>query len=422
MATGRRTAEPDLERAEEAIASAEGRIGRDGELGAGAWSYFGDPRAIAHDGHVFTGWISTTGNIWIAHIRPDGSFSKRLIYRDLGVDDHNNPSLVFRPDGRIAVFFSPHSGHHLPPPRYRPSKMRYRVTRHPYSIRAIEPVRHVTTNVPGGLGYTYPNPIQQRGKLWLFWRGGDWYPTFSYTRDGRTWVPARELLRSEPGQRPYAKYVGDGRRTIHGVFTEGHPRSYRNSLYYLRYENMGFFGAGGRRLGSLRSVPLHTSDLDRVYAYSDAGGRAWPHDIALTSEGRPRIVYTRRRGERDTFFYAYHDGRRWVSREIVDAGPGFPSFTSGGASLDHGDPRIVYLSRRTGAFHQVEAWVTRDEGRSWRSQRLTSDPDHYAIRPVRPRGLTGGDVLLYSRGDRSTHGYTDYLTRICALRDAAPPV
>jgi hypothetical protein len=24
-------------------------------LGAGAWSYFGDPRAIAHNGHTFTG-------------------------------------------------------------------------------------------------------------------------------------------------------------------------------------------------------------------------------------------------------------------------------------------------------------------------------------------------------------------------------
>ena len=47
------------------------------ELGAGAWSYFGDPRAISHDGHTFTGWISTTGNVWVAHIRPDGSFTKR---------------------------------------------------------------------------------------------------------------------------------------------------------------------------------------------------------------------------------------------------------------------------------------------------------------------------------------------------------
>ena len=90
------------------------------ELGAGAWSYFGDPRAISHNGHTFTGWISTTGNVWVAHLRPDGRFTKKVIYKGLGVDDHNNPSLVFRPDGRIAVFFSPHSGRVLPPPSLRP--------------------------------------------------------------------------------------------------------------------------------------------------------------------------------------------------------------------------------------------------------------------------------------------------------------
>lgn len=399
----------------EDVAEGHGELAPDGELGAGAWSYFGDPRAIAHDGHIFTGWISTTGNVWVAHIRPDGSFTKRMIYRDLGVDDHNNPSLVFRPDGRIMVFFCPHSGRSLPPPEYRPSKMRYRVTRYPYSIRAIEPVRHVLTNAPGDLGFTYPNPIQQRGKLWLFWRGGGWNPTFSYTRDGRAWVPARELMRSEPGQRPYAKYAGDGNLRIHGVFTEGHVSSFRNSLYYARYENSGLFSAGGRRLGSLRSVPLHTSKLDRIYEYSGAGGRAWPHDIALTAAGRPRIVYTRRRANRDTFYYAYHNGSRWVSHKIVAAGPGFPSFTSGGATLDHDDPRIVYLSRRTGAFHQVEAWVTPDNGRSWSSQQLTADPDHYCTRPVSPRGLAGANPIVYVRGDRRTRGYTDFLTRIHAL-------
>ena len=38
------------------------------ELGAGAWSYFGDPRAISHDGHTFTGWVSTVGHIWVARL------------------------------------------------------------------------------------------------------------------------------------------------------------------------------------------------------------------------------------------------------------------------------------------------------------------------------------------------------------------
>ena len=392
------------------------------ELGAGAWSYFGDPRAIAHDGHTFTGWISTTGNVWVAHIRPNGSFTKKVIYKGLGVDDHNNPSLVFRPDGRIAVFFSPHSGRVLPPPSLRPSRMRYRISKKPFSIDGFRPVRLVKTNVPGGLGFTYPNPIQQRGKLWLFWRGGGWNPTFSYTRNGRDWVPARELLRSREDERPYSKYVGDGKTNIHGIFTEGHANSVNNSLYYLRYENMNFFGANGRRLGSLRNVPLPISKLERIYRFTKAKGSAWPHDIALTDRGRPRIVYTRRVGNRDTFFYAYNNGERWISRAIIAAGPGFPSFTSGGATLDHEDPRIVYLSRRTGAFHQVEAWFTPDDGRTWRSRRLTNEPNHYCIRPVTPRGLRNADHVLFARGDRSTKGFTDFRTRIHSLPGAAPPV
>ena len=89
----------------------------DRELGAGSWSYFGDPRAISHDGHTFTGWISTAGNVWVARYTKGGKLRKRVIFRGLGRDDHNNPSLVFRPDGRIVVFFSPHSGRYLPPAR-----------------------------------------------------------------------------------------------------------------------------------------------------------------------------------------------------------------------------------------------------------------------------------------------------------------
>ena len=392
------------------------------ELGAGAWSYFGDPRAISHDGHTFTGWISTTGNVWVAHLRPDGRFTKKVIYKGLGVDDHNNPSLVFRPDGRIAVFFSPHSGRVLPPPSLRPSRMRYRISKHPFSIDGFQPVRLVKTNVPGGLGYTYPNPMQQRGKLWLFWRGGGWNPTFSYTRNGKDWVPARELLRSHTEERPYSKYVGDGKTSIHGVFTEGHANHFHNSLYYLRYENNDFFGANGKRIGSLRAVPFPIHKLERIYKFTGAKGSAWPHDIALTSRGRPRIVYTRRVDHRDTFFYAYNNGERWISREIVGAGPGFPSFTSGGATLDHEDPRFVYLSRRTGDFHQVELWFTPDDGRTWRSRRLTDEPSHYCIRPVTPRGLRNANLVLFARGDRSTKGFTDFRTRIHSLGGFGPPV
>jgi hypothetical protein len=385
------------------------------ELGAGAWSYFGDPRAIHHDGHTFTGWISTTGNVWVADHHPGRAPKKHMIYRGLGRDDHNNPSLVFRRDGHLVVFFSPHSGHRSPTDQV--SRMRYRMSLHPYSISAFGPVHTVDTNVPGGLGYTYPNPIQQRGKLWLFWRGGDWNPTFSYTRNGLDWVPARELVRFGQGQRPYAKYVGDGRTRIHGIFSDGHPSSWKTSLHYARYENSALFAASGRRLGTFRQLPLHTSELDVIYRYSDQSGRAWPHDIALDAQGRPYVVYTRRLGgTRDTFYYAHFNGTTWVSRKIVEAGAKMRSYTSGGATLDHEDPGVVYLSRRIGRWFQVEAWVTGDRGRTWSSRQLTDDPDGYSIRPVTPRFRRGGpNQIVFIRGDDRTIGFTDYRTRVHAL-------
>ena len=268
---------------------------------------------------------------------------------------------------------------------------------------------------PAASATPIPNPVQLRDKLWLFWRGGDWNPTFSYTEDGIHWVPARELVRFGHDQRPYAKYVGDAERRIHMICTDGHPSSWKNSLHYPRYEAGDLYAVGGRKLGSLKDVPLHTSDLDHVYKYSDRGGRAWGHDIALTAEGRPRVVYTRRVSNRDTFYYALHNGTRWVSRKLVEAGAGRPSFHSGGATLDHEDPRYVYLSRTIGRWNQVEQWFTPDEGRTWTTRQLTAYPDAYAIRPVTPRRLTTANRIVFVKGDERTIGYTNYRSRVHVL-------
>jgi hypothetical protein len=353
--------------------------------------------------------------VWVARYSAEGRLSKRAIFKDLDRDDHNNPSLVFRHDGHIMVFFSPHSGHHLPPPGV-PSVMRYMVSLNPYSINGFGKVHTVPTNAPGDLGYTYPNPIQLEDKLWLFWRGGNWNPTFSWTDDGLTWAPARELVYFGHGQRPYAKYVGDGKRRIHAIFTDGHPENWKNSLHYVRYEAGSLYAMSGRRIGTLDDVPIHTSKLDPIYNYSDKGGRAWGHDIALTAEGRPRVVYTRRVANRDTFWYAYHNGTKWISRKMVEAGAGRPSFHSGGATLDHEDPRVVYLSRTIGPWNQVEQWFTSDDGRTWTHRQLTTDPNGYSIRPVTPRGqLQSRNRILYVWGDERTIGFRDYRTRVHAL-------
>ena len=388
-------------------------------LGSGAWSYFGDARSITHGTRVFTGWISPGGDVWVAETDLDTRRTRRrMIYENLGVDDHNNPSLVFW-RGRLMAFFSEHSGRVLG----KGAQMRYRVSRRRFSLRGgFGPVRRVPTNTPGGLGYTYPNPVRAGGRLFLFWRGGDWNPTFSSTTDGRTWAPARTLVRG-PGtaadpERPYAKYAEGPRGTFDVVFSDAHVQNWRNSLYHLRFRRGAFYRADGRRIGTLADVPFERSEVGVVYRWRKGEGRAWPHDVASGPGGRPVVVYTRRRGGpggTDHFYYARFDGDRWIDRRLISAGDGAPTFTSGGITLDHEDPGNVVLSRRIGDDHQVELWNTFDGGRSWHRATLTDYDEGFSMRPVFPRGFhrTGKAVVVYFRG--TAESYTKYRTRVVML-------
>ena len=283
------------------------------DVHSGAWSYFGDPRALAHGTRIFTGCVSTTrGIVTHQYDLRNGETLHAHLHRNKELDDHDNPSLVFWRH-RIYAFYSPHSGRFFPLDRH--SEMHYRASRAPYDLHAgFGPERHVRTNTPGPLGYTYPNPVPTRDKLWLFWRGGNWYPSFSYTRDGVHWVAARTLVHGPKHQRPYAKYVGGSDGSIHVVLSDAHPMSYRTSLYYVRYKAGRFFRADGRLVARMHDLPLRLKQLDRIYRYRPAVGRAWPHDIALGPGGRPRIAYTARTGGPggpDTFYLARWDGSAW---------------------------------------------------------------------------------------------------------------
>jgi hypothetical protein len=388
-------------------------------LGRGAWSYFGDARSITHGTLVFTGWVSTGGDVWVAQTDTDTLKTEtRMIYRNLGVDDHNNPSLVFW-KGRLVAFFSEHSGVTIG----HGARMRYRVANADFDIGAgFGPVRDVGTNTRGGLGYTYPNPVRAGGRLFLFWRGGDWDPTFTTTRDLRHWRPARTLVngpgtRADP-QRPYTKYAeGDG-GTFTMVMSDGHVQNQPNSLYFMRFRGNAFYTAAGRRIGALGDVPFERSELDTVYRFAPKTGRAWPHDVAEDATGAPVVAMTLRRGGGrgiDHFAWARFNGRRWVRHELITAGAGAKTFFSGGMTVDHEDPSRVVLSRTIGAFNQVELWNTDDRGSTWTRATLTDKDDGFSMRPVIPRGSssTGRTVVVYFHG--TADSFTDYHTGVSML-------
>jgi hypothetical protein len=251
--------------------------------------------------------------------------------------------------------------------------------------------------------------------LFLFWRGGDWNPTFSTTTDLVHWTRARTLVKGPPGERPYAKYAeGPGDRFA-VAFSDAHVQDWRNSLYYLEWRDGAFRTAGGRRIGTLADLPFSRSQVDVAYRFRPGGGRAWPHDVAYGRDGRPVVLYTRRRhGPRGTdhFHWARFDGRRWGDRHLVSAGPRSHTFTSGGATLDHEDPRTLVLSRRIGEWNQVELWRKRGD---WTRRTLTRNRRAFSIRPVLPRFFhqTGQAIVVYFEG-RAT-SYLDYATVVKML-------
>ncbi len=387
-------------------------------IGDGAWSWFGDPRAVTYTGahtRTYVGWVDLEGDIKVSsYDHGTGARVTAVLQARLQKDDHANPSIQVRPDGRLVVYYSRHVG---------PS-MHYRVSSQPEDVTSWEPPQTVPTNTPGIRGYTYPNPIRLEAEdaTYLFWRGGNYNPTFSIQPDGQTsWSPARTLI-TMPGERPYVKYDSSGGDTIHVAYTNAHPTEFPDvNIYYARVRAGQIERVGGQQIGSLDD-PITPAEGDLVY---DGAEQAWVHDVAADSAGRPVIVFASFPSAADhRYHYARWTGSAWDVHQITPAGGTFREdggspYYSGGLTLDHEDPSRVYLSRQAGTSFQVETWTTSDGGTSWTSQAITTGAGKN-VRPVSPRGMSGagGDMsVLWMNGGYPS--YVTYDTEVHALMPAA---
>jgi hypothetical protein len=399
---------------------------RERELTAGgAWSWFGDPRAVHYQGahnRTYTGWVAPDGSIQVASY--DHRSGQRVIATlkaRLQIDDHDNPSILIRPDGHLLVFWSTHAG----------PTMWYRRSARPEDVTAWEPERTIPTNTAGPYGYTYPNPAQlpaEGNRIYLFWRGGNFNPSFSTSSSGSaTWSAARTLIYN-PRHRPYVKYASNGRDTIAIAFTEGHPRVLQTNIYYAAYRAGALRRADGSVIRSMANLPIAPSQADKVYDHT-VSGKAWVHDVALDANDRPVIVYATFPSDTDhRYRYARWNGTRWTDRELVRAGrsmsvdPAEPNY-SGGITLDHEDPSTVYLSRQVNGIFQVEVWTTPDQGATWSSRALTPGQARGNYRPISPRGQRGDDLdIVWMHGTYSS--YTSFQTGLASqvhARDIAGP-
>src|ERR687895_2430696 len=392
-------------------------------LGSGAWSWFGDPRAVHHGGKTFVGWVDIEGDVKVSsYDHATGERVTAVLQARLNKDDHANPSIHVRPDGRLVVFYSRHVG----------PAMHYRVSSRPEDVTSWEAPQTVPVNTPGIRGYTYPNPVrlEGEGQTYLFWRGGNYNPTFSVQADGSSsWSPARNLILM-PGERPYVKYASSGGDTIHVAYTNAHPGEFGDvNVYYARVRAGRVERAGGQQVGAL-SAPIAPADGDLVY---DGVEPAWVHDVAADAAGRPVVLLASfPSASEHRYRHARWTGAAWEVREITAAGGSFREdggspYYSGGLTLDHEDPSRVYLSRQVGpGSWRVEAWTTPDGGASWTSEAISAPETQRNVRPISPRGMpdpfTQDLRVIWMRGPYPN--YEQYGTSITALTgDAnAPPV
>ncbi len=413
----------------------------------GAWCWFSDPRAVSVDDKIITGWVARDGSVMVASYDIKSKAVQQFnLYPQFNKDDHANPSFVVLPDKKIMAFFSAHST------KGRGEKepaISYAITKESGDITSWEPLQRITENSEGPMAFCYTNPVllsEESNRIYVFWRGGDWKPTFRYTDDrGKSWSNIFSLVKSSENvfKRPYVKVSSNGKDEIHFAFTDGHPRNEPlNSIYYLKYRKGKFFKADGTELGTTQDLPLNHEDCDLVYDASEHfkknafGVRSWIWDIAVDSIGNPVIAYTKLPTESEhQYWYAYWDGQRWLNSKISDAGSWFPRYVkskseqepephySGGISLDQHEPNVVYFSKPVGDIFEVFRSETTDQGKSWVETPLTANSRKDNVRPhvIRRTAKAPGQVT-WMYNDRYSE-YTDFDTgiKISVEKDAFDP-
>lgn len=393
----------------------------------GAWCWFSDPRGVRAGDNTFIGWVNSDGDIVLSawHHR-SGKLDTTVIQKQLEVDDHDNPSILVRDDGRILVFYSKHGTGKFP--------IILRVSENPGDISAFGPEQRLVLNdtlsYPSDYrnAYTYTNPYQLSGennRIYLFWRGMGNKPNVSYSDDyGTTWAPGKIMIHPQDiyaHRRPYLKVASNGTDKIHLAFTDGHPhREPQNSIYYAYYQKGAFYTVEDSKICDFESLPFAPRQASVVYDATKTNERAWVWDVAEDQSGHPVIVYARFPDNKDhRYYYARWDGDNWLNVELCSAGKWFPQTQegkeerepnySGGLVLDHSNPSVVYLSREINGVFEIEKWSTDDGGKSWESEPVTRNSVLDNVRPFVVRNSKEGDGphVVWMQNRRYTH-YTDY--------------
>lgn len=396
----------------------------------GVWSWFSDPRAVYYEGkykRTYAGWIDNYGDVHIGYYDHDTKkIASIVIYDNLEIDDHDNPSILFDDDGRLLVFFNTHLQDERP--------LFMRTSEKPEDIEDWLPIKELYLNDDSRYTdaqvrrHTYTNPIRlskEAGKIYLFWRGIDLKPSYSVSLDnGKIWSKGEILFIPEEQKElkaPYTKVYSDGGSKIHFTFTDGHPtKEKKNGLYYMYYENGAFYKANGKKIKELYQLPVFQSEMDVIFESDTV--KSWNWDIAQDAKGNPIVTYAKFPDE-NTHIYTYASfiNNEWKSYDLITVNGRFPETRAettepephyaGGIVIDHETPNTVYLSVKRDDFFEIEQWTTENNGKSWKVKKITENSTKNNVRPFAVRGAKKENPLQVLWLQNTKYSYYAHDTR-----------
>ena len=401
----------------------------------GGWCWYQDPRALIADGKLIVGGVSgQNGDVKVAvyDLERKQDLGTVILHPEFQADDHDAPVFYKRGDGRILAMWAKHGDEKI----------------HHYAISDAQDFTkwgsrmeyHHTYGDDRGVTYMNLFRVGPTGTVYNFFRDGEHFnPCFITSEDdGSTWGGFQHLIANEVGgrQRPYTRYARLRDDAIAISFTDGHPRQYGNSLYYVEFKNGAFYRADGSIIRELKSGPLRPSEADKVFKGSETQVKpkgnesvpfgAWTCAMATDANGHPLLGYSLYLNDNDhRYRMASWNGERWIDREIAFAGTCLYTQESSYTGLLAFDPEQsgrVFIStdvdpttgKSLGGKHELyTAEIGLDDDiNTTHWQAVTGGSVH---RNIRPTVVTGGDykVLLWLNGDWNT--YTDYATDICGI-------
>jgi hypothetical protein len=386
------------------------------------------------------------------------------LHEGLESDDHDNPALWHRADGRWLAVYSRHKGD---------ERTRFRISEPGDPTRWGEEDAFRWTPLFGadeeaapftpGRGVTYQNLHQLDGVLYCFVRAINDDPCYLVSHDdGSSWeFGGRLLTRPKIGYvNGYARYASGKQHgtddRIDVIITEYHPRDYNTSIWHGYLAGGALHRADGTVVGPLgRGLEDETpraEDLTPVFtAGSTWGGsvmtHAWTTDLRRGADGALVALFTARADdtigtetsghEVDPIDHRFFHGvlrpgeSQWQVRQLAVAGPQLmpheEDYTGLGA-IDPDDLDTIYLSTpvdpRDGTpwtRHEIVRGHTADGGATWEWTPLTKDSAVDNFRPIAVPGDPSRQVLTWYRGsmDSSQNYRAEVVVRAAARQRRA---